>query len=1138
MKKNIKRLLCTVLVLCMVFSLVPMTALADRGHKDDGWGGNGGSAPTITAKKAASALGTLYTRCLTAKNDGAWSNEYLKNFNVDASTLTVGTVVWNEGSGWEPGYWSCEVTLSTAPYAEKYNNVENQQHSTHRLASTQAETVKLTLKYDDWNGWYYDSWDSYCTVIDLEHTLKHTVTFRYVAESGTLPSAIVPNPTSAAVEENAAIVYPTNTGDYAVDGGVWKFQEWDKKNAVMGKSDMTITGTWKFVPSVYTVTFEYESGTDGMALPAGLTPNVSGAEYKTGETIAYPTNTSAFADAGNDGVWTFQGWDKEPAAMGTASLTITGTWTFRANTHKVSYEFISNTAGKTLPAEIPAAPADVDGLKKGDAIPYTTGYEAVAVYGGTWTFQGWYAADGSAAPSTMGNADVRVKGYWTFTEAAKYSVSYVVTGDAPATITGTMPTGGSYIEKATVAVAGDLSTAETTKDGKKGVWTFDGWTSSDVTIKNGEFSMPGKNVTLTGTWSFTEDEKYTLSYEFRAADGELPAGMPAAPASKDYYEDDVIPAAKADYDDVKVTGGVWKFDGWNNEPATMPGENTKVIGYWHFVKDEVKTFSITYKFENYNKLPKAVQDQLPEKVTGLKAGDSRELPYCTGVETSDGFWSFEGWDTDEKVTVITDHDVVLTGSWTFYEKQPEDTGIDITLDLTKKVEGKPGYAEKFNFEVYLLEKVEGRVNKYTKYVLANYDITVAKNKTSASKTFTMNLRDEDFKKIQDGAKLYIREIDDSDKNWTYDDTIYEMEINHNNGELYFKFKDVDAKDTAKNWKSSVTFTNVYGEVSDDGGVVIITKVDSKDKDTTLSGAKFYLYKVGRKDDTKIGGTYKTGKDGKLTVKELEPGDYYFVEVGAPAGYKLDKSPIEFTIKNDDSVVKITVKNTKSSVPGYFTDDHFAYIVGYPDGTVRPSANITRAEVATIFFRLLTDDVRTRYMTSSNSFSDVNKGDWYNTAISTLSSMGIVKGYADGTFDPNGNITRGEFAAIAARFEKNGNTTDADFSDIYTYWGKKEISIAANNGWVLGYEDGSFKPNQLITRAEAMTMVNRVLQRIPQSTKDLLKGMITWSDNRDTDEWYYLAVQEATNSHDYELKTNGYETWTELLPARDWTKLEK
>ena len=229
----------------------------------------------------------------------------------------------------------------------------------------------------------------------------------------------------------------------------------------------------------------------------------------------------------------------------------------------------------------------------------------------------------------------------------------------------------------------------------------------------------------------------------------------------------------------------------------------------------------------------------------------------------------------------------------------------------------------------------------------------------------------------------------------------------------------------------------------------------------------------------------------------------------------------------------TVEIPDDDALGLNTTDHFAYIVGYGNGEVRPQNNITRAEVATIFFRLLTDDVRDENLTKTNRYSDVAATSWY------ISSMGIITGYPDGTFRPNAAITRAEFAAIAARFDNDGDKTAAKFSDIATHWAKDEISIAYNNGWITGYPDGTFGPQRSITRAETMTLVNRVLNRQPETEDDLLPNMTVWTDNANPKAWYYLAVQEATNSHYYEFKTNSkYEKWTELRETRDWTLLEK
>ena len=238
----------------------------------------------------------------------------------------------------------------------------------------------------------------------------------------------------------------------------------------------------------------------------------------------------------------------------------------------------------------------------------------------------------------------------------------------------------------------------------------------------------------------------------------------------------------------------------------------------------------------------------------------------------------------------------------------------------------------------------------------------------------------------------------------------------------------------------------------------------------------------------------------------------------------------------------TVEIPDDDALGLNTADHFAYIVGYGNGEVRPQNNITRAEVATIFFRLLTDDVRDENLTKTNRYSDVAATSWYNTAVSTLSSMGIITGYPDGTFRPNAAITRAEFAAIAARFDNDGDKTAAKFSDIATHWAKDEISIAYNNGWITGYPDGTFGPQRDITRAETATMINRVIDRVPSEESHLLSRgvMQIWPDANPGD-WFYLAMQEATNSHDYERNAKwaaADEQWTALRETRDWKALEQ
>lgn len=219
------------------------------------------------------------------------------------------------------------------------------------------------------------------------------------------------------------------------------------------------------------------------------------------------------------------------------------------------------------------------------------------------------------------------------------------------------------------------------------------------------------------------------------------------------------------------------------------------------------------------------------------------------------------------------------------------------------------------------------------------------------------------------------------------------------------------------------------------------------------------------------------------------------------------------------------------------DNHDSYIAGYPDGTVAPGRPITRAEVAAIFYRILRDDGREEIWTTKCSYSDVPAQSWYTSRVATLTNGGILAGYKDGTFRPQQYITRAEFATIAALFFHAPEVEDDAFTDISDSWARDYINRAAKLGLVSGYEDGTFRPQNQITRAEVMEIINNVLFRTPDKDH-LLPDMIVWPDNSNKTAWYYAAVQEATNGHEYERVDNtSPETWTELRPPRDWDALE-
>lgn len=293
-----------------------------------------------------------------------------------------------------------------------------------------------------------------------------------------------------------------------------------------------------------------------------------------------------------------------------------------------------------------------------------------------------------------------------------------------------------------------------------------------------------------------------------------------------------------------------------------------------------------------------------------------------------------------------------------------------------------------------------------------------------------------------------------------------------------------------------------------------------------------------------------GKTSRMSYDTTE----YTLTINVVLNKNTNKYEVEswqFTAGNRENLTQLNIVNTyrtyhpsTPSKPTLNTGDHYAYVMGYPDGTVRPNGSITRAEVSAILFRLLSDKTRDEYFTTESSFTDVKAGAWYNNSIATLEKAGVIVDTAKGgAFRPNEAITRAELAAMLAQFSDAKPVKGVKFSDVSAeHWAYEAIAIAAKMGWIEGYPDGTFRPDATITRAEMMTLVNRALERVPSDEDHLLskRVMLTFPDCKSGD-WFYIAVQEATNSHTYEraaTEKNGDEQWTALRANRDWTQLEK
>ena len=402
----------------------------------------------------------------------------------------------------------------------------------------------------------------------------------------------------------------------------------------------------------------------------------------------------------------------------------------------------------------------------------------------------------------------------------------------------------------------------------------------------------------------------------------------------------------------------------------------------------------------------------------------------------------------------------------------------------------------------------------TKPVDAGSGVLVAASDTK----YTLNNLGVPLPEAAKPSLLFDGIIDDATHNRTaalVDAIEDEFDINVRDGYFQAQYLDLVDANNGNAWikaSDDVTVYWGYPEGTDRNTKFTLYHFTGLHRDNTDAGSGFDMEDIS-KSRIEVVDIEKTANGIAFDVK---PGKF---------------SPFVLVWEKRGSIIPIIPEIPEDTPDLLELDDHDAYIQGYPDGHIKPQNNITRAEVATIFYRLLTDDARAYHKSTDSGFSDVKPGDWYNTAVSTMVQAGILTGYGDGTFKPNANITRGEFATIAARFLSNPYSTKDRFYDTEGHWAEVYINRAAEEGWINGYSDGTFKPDQAITRAEAVTLVNNVLGRKPHADH-MLPEIVTWPDNPKS-AWYYEAIQEATNSHDYRWSNSkSYEIWTELLENRD------
>ena len=856
---------------------------------------------------------------------------------------------------------------------------------------------------------------------------------------------------------------------------------------------------------------------------------------KTVHTQSYPFKAS-IAEAGSytpsrpegiDAAYVFTGWYADPAGaqlydfdgktMPAQNITVYAHWA--APVHKVTF-MVGETTYKTM--------VNVEHKATITLPPNPTSTDS------TEDFLGWTYQDGKPFnPETKITGDLTL--YAKFGSKTGYSVTYVTEGSSPVT------DDKLYAEDAYATVRDGASTAPA---GKVFLyWNASSDSSGKKYYPNDKVLVPKGGVTLTAVYG---DKAETVTLTYNANFGTPPASTQISGLKNNGLID------LLSYDELELPKrDGYTFTGWNTQQdghgisfaaGTSAARVDKVepnVLYAQWKKttiDEEVTVIITGKTDT------KVYNGSEQSVTGYEVKSISNELYKTTDFTFNGTATATGTDADtyqmglkpenfenknanfSKVTfVVTDGSLTITKRDVTLTSASASKPYDGTALTSKNVTvGGNGFAdgEGATYNVTGSQTEVGKSDNEFTYELnantkaSNYNITMYKGELVITAADSVAYKVEHYKQNLDGS---------------YNDTPNDIDpLSGTAGTL--------TAAAAKDYPGFTPGTVTQEKIKSDGTTTIKIQYTRNSYTLTIN----YVYRDGSKAAESHIETILYGKDYSVTSPKI-------------SSYTADKLVVSGTMPADNRTVTVTYTKNGGHHPrpkptveiedddalGLNTTDHFAYIVGYGNGEVRPQNNITRAEVATIFFRLLTDDVRDENLTKTNRYSDVTRADWYNTAVSTLSSMGIITGYPDGTFRPNAAITRAEFAAIAARFDNDGDKTAAKFSDIATHWAKDEISIAYNNGWITGYPDGTFGPQRDITRAETMTLVNRVLNRQPETEEDLLPNMTVWTDNANPKAWYYLAVQEATNSHYYKFKTNSkYEKWTELRETRDWTQLEK
>lgn len=910
--------------------------------------------------------------------------------------------------------------------------------------------------------------------------------------------------------------------------------------------------TLYYTRNKYKVTYTYTG-----SVPQGLQPPTE-TVYDFDASVTIANNPTAVPG------YTFEGWkrgteDATNFSMPAENVTITGNWTKNADAGYTIEYYLETLTGDTFEKDDSLTITGRTGTIGTTAS--VTDADKKQITGFTFDANN---TNNKLEGEIVSGDPLTLKLYY---KRNSYKVTYQYTGTVTPEDATKLPDEATYKYGAEVIVAAAATSAD---------YIFSGWS------KTGKFNMPAEDVTITGSWTQATYDVNLSPYVKKTleVDGTLPTGF-----SETFKVDVTVDGQRLQQQGTvtMTAAGTSSF----NMPTVALTKGTHTIMVQEVVDEQTKNSNIAYDTNQ-----KTFVLNIP--TSGAAA------PVQYGTTNSDGnfvevkepaFVTITNTYTEPKAPSVVSKKVVTADAHFLGGLGPAISEFEIVKKATVLYPTGNGTTSN------TLE-----VNKGTSSVILLYAITVNKGTTSNEIRFTDNGatcifaeratvdKDEStgefvvtFNAGMSDAVIYVvmtHALDFTTSNscdvyntvagYTATTTVTEKDPD----KLTINFADYVKKEltaTGTKTASDVNFTVDVKEFK-----TVISSIQGEEEVNTYAGEQLLSTTLTAHFDSITGGETKTAPfNGSIVVEHA--GTYSFElteEDGQRTGVTYDDSTYKvyvyvkregdklvvgsFNIYKDGRSVAgetITFHNTIDTgkddyypiiIPTIINKDtgmlnktdHFAYVIGYPDGTVHPNGQITRAEVATIFFRLLRDEVRDGAFTTSNTYSDVAYGKWYNNPISTMSALGIITGYPDGTFKPNKPITRAEFAAIAARFDETQSGKSATFSDVIGHWAAKEIGIAYYNDWIKGYPDGTFKPDQNITRAEAMTLINRVLERKPESPADLLTNMNKWTDNLDTSKWYYLDVQEATNSHGYTRKTFNYELWRQMLPDPDWSRYER